>query len=186
MNCEEAGGLAALAVSGDATPTELHAFKTHTAACAACLAEVAAFEALRGQLHEMRKAAPPDSAYAAVRARVVSEIDGRRRRRWVLAWSSLAVAAAYGMIAAFALHRSAPVAELRPPAAPVEIASVAGNEPQIPPPPVPRRIRRAVRRMATREPEEPLVVHMFTSDPNVVIYWVADAKIQSSNKEIVQ
>jgi hypothetical protein len=37
-----------------------------------------------------------------------------------------------------------------------------------------------------REPEEPLVVHLFTSDPDVVIYWVADAKVKSSKKEIVQ
>lgn len=186
MNCEEACVAAALAASGDATPAELHALATHTAACAACLAEVAGFEALRGQLHAMRETSLPDSAYAAVRARVVSEIDERRRRRWVLAWSSLAAAAAYCIVAAFALHRGEPVAAVRTPAAPVVIASIDGNELGIPAPPVPRRVRRVVKRTAPREPEAPIVVHMFTSDPDVVIYWVADAKVQSSKKEIVQ
>jgi len=177
--------VAALAASGDATPEEFRALKTHTAVCAACQAELAGFEALRGRLQTLRDEGLPDSAYAAVRARVVSQIAGRGRRRWVWAWASLA-AAACGVIAAFAVHRAAPVAEMRQSAAPVEIASVQENEPLVPAPQAPRRIGRAVRRIVTREPEAPLVVHMFTSDPNVVMYWVADAKVRSSNKEIVQ
>jgi hypothetical protein len=68
----------------------------------------------------------------------------------------------------------------------VVIASVQDDESRVPAPPAPRRIRRAVRHIVPREPEEPLVVHMFTNDPDVVIYWVADAKIKSSKKEIVQ
>jgi anti-sigma factor RsiW len=187
MNCEDAYAVAALAASGDAAPAELHALETHTAVCAACRAEVAGFKALRGRLRGMREAAAPDSAYAAVRARVVSEIDGRRRRRWILAWSLLAAAAACCIIAVFALHRRAvPVARIQSPVAPVEIASVADGEPRIPAPPVRRTVKRAVRRIATRELAEPIVVHMFTSDPDVVIYWVADAKVKSSKKEIVQ
>jgi hypothetical protein len=134
----------------------------------------------------MRDVWAPDSVYAAVRARVVSEIDGRRRRRWIIGWSSLAVAAAYGIIAAFTLHRPVPVAVVPPLAAPLVIASVQDDESRIPAPPAPRRVRRAVRRIVPREPEEPIVVHMFTSDPNVVIYWVADTKVKSSKKEIVQ
>jgi hypothetical protein len=71
------------------------------------------------------------------------------------------------------------------------IARVQDDEARIPAPPAPDRIRRAVKRVVPREPEapivvQPIVVHMFTSDPNVVIYWVADAKVKSSNKEIVQ
>jgi anti-sigma factor RsiW len=185
MNCEEACVVAALAASGDATAAELHDLETHTAGCAACLAEVAGFEALRGQLHEMRDVSAPDSAYAALRARVVSQIDGSRRRRWVLAWSSLAVATLC-IIAVFALHRAEPVAVLQPPAVPLVIATVQDNESRIPELPRPHRVRRAVRRIVPREPEEPIVVHMFTNDPNVVIYWVADAKVKSSKKEIVQ
>lgn len=180
MNCEEACLVAALAASGDATPAELGSLQTHAAVCAACRSEIAGFAALRGQLHALRETALPDSAYAAVRARVVSEIDGgRRTRHWVLAWSSLA-AAVCGVIAAFMLHRAAPVEALvlRAPAVPTVIASVL--------PPVPQRIRRVVRHIVPREPEAPIVVHMFTSDPDVVIYWVADAKIQNSKKEIMQ
>jgi hypothetical protein len=90
------------------------------------------------------------------------------------------------MVAAFALHRGTPVAAVRTPAAPVVIARVEDNELRVPAPPVPRRIRRAVKRIVPREPEAPIVVHMFTSDPDVVIYWVADTKVKNSNKEIVQ
>ena len=137
----------------------------------------------------MRETPLPDSAYAAVRARVVSEIDGgrhtRRTRRWVLAWSSLVVAAACGLIAAFMLHRAVPIAAVRTAAAPLVIAKVEANE-WIPARLAPRRIRRVARRIAPREPEAPIVVHMFTSDPDVVIYWVADAQVKSSKKEIVQ
>jgi anti-sigma factor RsiW len=104
MNCEEAWVAAALAASGDATQAELRTLETHTAGCAACLAEVAGFETLCSQLHQMREVSAPDSVYAAVRARVVSEIQwrettGRRCRRWVLAWSPLAASAACGIIA---------------------------------------------------------------------------------------
>jgi anti-sigma factor RsiW len=185
MNCEQACGVAALATSGDAAPAELQALEAHVVGCAACRAEVAAFEVLRGQLHAMREAVAPDSAYAAVRARVVSEIEDGRRRRWVLAWSSVAVAAC-GIIAVFALRHAAPIAEVRPPVAPVEIAIIQENEPRIPERAAPHRIRRAVRHVVARELAEPIVVHMFTSDPDVVIYWIADAKVKNSNKEIVQ
>ena len=186
MNCEEAYVVAALAASGDAAPADLHAFKTHAAACAACRAEAVAFEILRGQLLSLRETAAPDSAYAAMRARVVSEIDGgRRTRHWVLAWSSLA-AAVCGVIAAFTLHRAAPLVAVPLPTAPVVMASIQNDEPRISPPPEPRRIRRAARRIVSREPEAPIVVHMFTSDPDVVIYWIADAKVKKSKKEIVQ
>jgi hypothetical protein len=75
---------------------------------------------------------------------------------------------------------------MRPSAAPVVIARVEQNEPRILVPSAPRRIRRVRRRIVPRAPEQPIVVHMFTSDPNVVIYWVADAKVKSSRKEIVQ
>jgi anti-sigma factor RsiW len=186
MSCDEACGVAALAASGDAAPAELHALEAHTAVCAACQAEVVGFEALRGQLHAMRETELPDSVYSAVRARVVSQIDGGRRRRWVLAWSSLATAVACCIIAAFALRRAAPVAEMGPPVAPAVIASIQDEVSRIPAPPVPRRIRRTVRRIVPPERAEPIVVHMFTSDPNVVIYWVTDTNVKNSKKEIVQ
>lgn len=179
MNCDEALGIAALAASGDASPAELQEFNVHAAVCAACRSEIAGFGALLSQLQGMREAELPGSACAAVRARVISDIDGRRRRRWVVAWSSLAVAAcAIAMV--FALHREAPVAVLRATRPPVEIASVLDAGPEIPAQSAPR-IRRVVRRIAQGKPAEPIVVHMFTNDPNVVIYWVADSK-----KEIVQ
>jgi hypothetical protein len=41
-------------------------------------------------------------------------------------------------------------------------------------------------RVKASEPAEPLVVHMFTDDPDVVIYWIADARGSSSKKEIIQ
>jgi len=180
MNCDQARAIAALAVSGDVSAVELQEFNVHAAMCEACRAEVAGFEALLGQLEGMRGDELPGAACAAVRARVISEIGGRRHRRWVVAWSS-AAATACVIAAVFASHREAPVAVLRATRTPLEVASVQGAETEIPAPVAARHIRRAVRRIAQRRPPEPIVVHMFTNDPNVVIYWVADAK-----KEIAQ
>ena len=178
MNCEQASVVAALAASGDATPAEICGFNAHVAVCAACHAEAIGFEVLREQLRAMQTAVLPDFAYAVVRARVASEINVGKRRRWVLAGSSLLVMAA-SFIAAFTLHRTVPIEVRKAPAEAVVIAA-------IPAPPAPHRIRTAVRHTAPREPEAPIVVKMFTSDPDVIIYWVADAKVQSSKKEIMQ
>lgn len=89
--------------------------------------------------------------------------------RW--AW---AVAVAAAIVMAFGLWRHSPhvVPHKEPPrmAAAARIGRPTGNE-QVVVPPV-KRVRAHRKQM----PAEPLKVKMYTSDPDVVIYWIVDRK----------
>jgi hypothetical protein len=112
-------------------------------------------------------AEPIDAAhYTAVRARVTAEIE-RSRMAWRrLAWISGVGAMAAAVLLTVELHRP----EVARPA-PVAIA--------IPPAPAAPVVRRdpvevARARPAARRHREPLTIKLQTSDPNIVIYWIAD------------
>ena len=110
---------------------------------------------------------PLDSAhYTAVRARVIAEIE-RTRSPWRrLAWLSGIAAMAAVLLFAVALRHS----EVGPPPA------VAIAIPPAPPPVMarPRPVLAARARPAIRRHREPLTIKLQTSDPNIVIYWIAD------------
>jgi hypothetical protein len=112
---------------------------------------------------------PIDPAhYTAVRARVVSRVGllacpnrakpGRFFRH--LAWISAAVA----LLLTLALHRSG-----TPPQPPRITLAI----PAAPPAPI-TRPRPAHLARALRPHREPLTIKLQTSDPNIVIYWIAD------------
>lgn len=109
---------------------------------------------------------PIDPAhYTAVRARVLAEIE-RTRNPWRrLAWIS-GVAAT---LAAILLLLPAPRPQLPPLAAPAAPVFTAKLEPSAP---VPVRVIAKV--AAPRPHREPLTIKLQTSDPNIVIYWIAD------------
>jgi len=110
---------------------------------------------------------PIDPAhYTAVRARVLAEIE-RTRSPWRrLAWLSGVGAVA----AALALVLPLPRPEL-PPLPGLPVPGVAGNL-VAGAPPQPRRVAHAKR--PDRPHHEPITVKFQTSDPNIVIYWIAD------------
>lgn len=176
MTCEQARELAALAVSGDVNAAERRALDLHNSGCAECRAEAEGFEDLLLELGAMRGDALPESAGAALRARVLAEIPNRRRPGWLVAWPAFAAVLACSAVLVVVLRPVATVPPPAPPAAPL-VASV----PIIPPPVegAPVKPHKAVRPRPS-EPEEPTVVHMFTSDPDVVIYWIADVDRKSS------
>jgi anti-sigma factor RsiW len=186
VTCEQARDLAALAASGDITQAELSALESHNAICSKCRAETEAFEIMCGQLAGMREESAPEHVYSAVRARVAAEISHRRRPGWTAAWVGFAVAATSGLLVAIMLRFPAPVVKQPVASAPVEAASVQTDSPDVFVPSPKRRVRRTAMRTKAPVPAEPLVVHMFTSDPDVVIYWIADARGISSKKEIIQ
>jgi hypothetical protein len=186
MNCEQARELAALAASGDLTPMELSTLESHTADCSECGAEAAAFEELCGQLSAMREDAP-GHVYSAVRARVAAEILDRNRSRWFAMWPVFAAVVTCALVLAIVLlRRESPQVERPSPPASVEVAAAQIAPPDVFAPWPKRRVRRTAARVATPVPDEPLVVHMFTDDPDVVIYWIADARGKRSEKEIIQ
>lgn len=115
----------------------------------------------------MRELAIPPAAFAAVRQRVLSEIQAKKRRTW---WMWPAVAAAACMATLF-------VAYLAP--SPQRPAALVSRKD---PPKIERTVRPAAHRVhhANRAPvrrTEPLaVVKMLTDDPNVIIIWLVDQK----------
>jgi hypothetical protein len=112
-----------------------------------------------------------------VRARVVAELEQKRRPLWAWAWSFGLAAAAVALLVTLALRpgrtpeRRAPVVAVNHP--PVVVA----HEPAVTPPPHRRVARRMAPPIVPDAPDpEPLIVKLQTDDPNVVIYWIADRK----------
>jgi hypothetical protein len=162
------------------------AAEAHIAECPGC--QVFA-SGLRQTLAELRSAHAEEIApahYAAVRARVMAEL--RPRRRWGWIWAAAGVAAA--VFIAVSVESRMKVQEL-----PVVAVRVA-----VPPSPLPdgrgsggglsaesgrgslsavsengaRRER--VKAPRRRAPREEIVMKIETGDPDVVIYWIAEAK----------
>ena len=166
MNCVEWQERIALHVSGDAGATGAEEVERHLRECAGCQVFWSGLKESLAVLREAHAELPDTAHFTAVRARVIAELE-RSRQVWRrLAWIS-GVAAAIVMMVALWPRR----ADL-PPAPPRMVAS-------IPPAPlavsVPRKVpmERPVARLA-KAPHTPLTIQMQTSDPNIVIYWIAD------------
>jgi hypothetical protein len=157
VNCQEweeriAGDLE------DAAVTE------HVAECPGC--QVFA-SGLRQTLAELRSTHAEEIApahYAAVRARVLAELQPRRRWGWV--WAAAGVAAA--VVAVMAIMPRMRVEEL-PPRESVAVVPPAPAAPvvRVAATPAPRKAR-----VRTEE----VVMKIETGNPDVVIYWIAEAK----------
>jgi hypothetical protein len=124
----------------------------------------------------MRELTIPSAAFAAVRHRVLSEIQAKRRRTAWLGWSVVAAAACAAILFVSFLSSNLPrpstiEAKKDPPK--IEWTVVQ---------PVAHRVRHksSGRSLAQARPvrkTEPLaVVKMLTDDPNVIIIWLVDQK----------
>lgn len=171
MNCAEWQERIALHAGGD--PAE--GVEGHLAECAECQAFRAemreSLEALRSLQGEEIDAAH----YTAVRARVMAELEHPRAALWWrLAWiMGLVLAVALGWPRrevrvpdpprVMAAIPKAPLAYARRSDRPVAPARGAGNN------------RGSARQQAmVTDKRAPLTVKLQTSDPNIVIYWIAD------------
>jgi len=112
---------------------------------------------------------PLDAAhYTAVRARVMAEIE-RTRSPWRrLAWISGVGAIAAALLFAIAFYRAGSIPPLP------RLSAIV-----IPPAPAAPVMRSCAVQVARARPvvrphREPLTIKLQTSDPNIVIYWIAD------------
>jgi len=176
MNCGDWEERIALYAGGDLAPEEARAVERHLAECAGCQRLLSGLrEGLRfvGAAH----AEPVEEAhFAAVRARVLSELERGPARGWRRPWAYAMVAAA--LLLAIALWPR-PSARIVAPAPPAPVAAVARVQPAGPvaAPAVHHRTRpRKIVLVKAEEPAEPLVVKLLTDDPNVIIYWITDSK----------
>jgi hypothetical protein len=191
MTCGDWEERIALYAGGDLAETA--ELERHLAACPGCREAAAAYARNLEMLRQAHGESIPTAHYAAVRARVLAELNsGRRpvwRRLWVCAGAGAAVAMAFLLFprqvktpepvgqpfqAAAALPGGVPEAAARVP-------------PRKPSGPGSARVARARARQVVRPavPKgrpggpphlEPLMVKLFTDDPNVIIYWIADGK----------
>jgi len=150
MNCRECE----VELGSELITTEI---EEHLKGCAECRG---LWDEIRANSEAFREMAQEDLPSVSVR------IPSQTRWAWVAM-----VAAAAVIVAAITfgtLHQE----RVRPP---VLIAS-APSIPEAPALPQPVAIRPAVRRTVRKQMEETLRVKMFTSDPDVVIYWLVDKK----------
>ncbi len=170
MRCAEWEERIALAAGGDLSGGAAAEVEAHLARCAGCHEFAGELRDGLDLLRESHGDSIPAAAYTAVRARVMTEIG--RRRAWRFAW---ACAAAAMLLAVAGLQHGTRVEPLRRVApAPPEAAEV-GNLDAAHAHPVPRQ--RRVRRPAVAQAHnETVLVKLETGNPDIVIYWIAEAK----------
>jgi anti-sigma factor RsiW len=167
MNCVEWETRVALHAGGDLAGGDAAEVERHLGECSACQSLWSDVRESLAVLQAAHAEVPAAAHFTAVRSRVMAELE-RSAQPWRrLAWiSGVGVAAA--LLLMFALWPSPRAV----PQAPRMLAS-------IPPAPVVVKaapaIRRPVRQVAARvRPRTPLTVKLQTTDPNIVIYWIAD------------
>ena len=184
MSCDRVYEIG-LWVEGDLPAAESAALERHLSECRSCRDEVEAIRGSQRLLKDLSAESLQPAVYSAVRARVMARIQRpSRASRW--RWAAAAAALACGLMLMMVLRR--PSVPARPPAA----ARAAAVQPVTAPPRtaqpdlphVPARagtVHRArhgspAPRPAAAAARQPLKIQLFTSDPEVVIYWIVDPK----------
>ena len=140
----------------------------HLAECARCREFARALAESMALLKAAHEEPIAPAHYAAVRARVLGELERRRVPVWRRAWVYGLAAAALVLAAGVWLRpgvQPPPVAVVRPPAAPAT-EPVVQREKRVP-------VHKRVARVA---PTEPLLIKLETDNPDVVLYWIADKR----------
>lgn len=166
MNCGDWEERIALYAGGDLAGAEARAVERHVAECAGCQLLLSGLRESLGVLREAHGEPLEAAHFAAVRARVLGELECGRAGRWRQAWVCAMAAAAAVLLIAVWPRMAVPMPPA--PAAP----AVARFEPAA------RTVRPRPRKVAVQEeePAEPMVVKLLTNDPNVVIYWITSSK----------
>jgi hypothetical protein len=173
MNCVEWEERVALYAGGDLTAAEAQAVDRHVAECAGCQILLCGLQESLALVREAHGEPVGEAHFAAVRARVLAEIERSPARRWRWAWITALAAAVVVLLVSLRpgpeIHMTLPAPPA--PAAPAvaRITSPPHRQPAAkprltqPPPPV-------------QQAAEPLVVKLLTDDPDVVIYWITGTK----------
>lgn len=170
MNCRDWEERIALYVEGDEPPAAAAETKRHLEKCAPCREFAASVQQDLALLRTAHAEPLAPANYAVVRARVLEQIE-RKRRPWRLAgMGAIAAAALIAVLLWPKPHRqTAPrMAVANPPARQLPPAPPSVAEPrQV------VRLRRAKHRRGVSA-SEPLLVKLVTDDPNIVIYWIVN------------
>lgn len=179
MNCAGWEERIALYEGGDLAPDESAEVERHLAACAGCQVFASGIRESLALLREAHAEPLDDAACAAVRARVLSELERRPARRWWLALAAVCLAVL--MVAVFTIRtgpvRRETVASRTAPPPRIEIPKpVEAAPPAVVVRVHHRRPRRQPGMEAEKAEDKPVVVKMVTDDPDIVIYWITDTR----------
>ena len=185
MNCRDLEERLALYLGGDLSPSEAVEVERHLVECPGCQVFSSGLKEARELLLESHREPLAPAHLAAVRARVLAELERQKRPFWQRGWvfGFAAVAAAVLVMLA-----------VRPGPRPVQKPPVVATEHQ-PVPSVPaasdsqgtdgisgtQRVAqqgapRKVRPRPKGRPGDPVLVRIVSNDPDVVIYWIADTR----------
>jgi hypothetical protein len=165
MNCADWEARVALHAGGDLTGAKAAEVEQHLGECSACQL---LWSGVRESLSELRAAheqLPGPAHFTAVRGRVMAELE-RSARPWRRLARICGVAAVTALLMVLALRPGREV-----PQPPRLLARI---------PPAPAVVKaateiRPVRQVVARVPRRaPLTIKLQTTDPNIVIYWIAD------------
>jgi anti-sigma factor RsiW len=166
MNCVDWQARIALHAGGDASPGESEEVERHLGECPGCQVFWSGMRESLAVLGEIHAELPEAAYFTAVRRRVIAELE--RSRSW---WRRLAwipgLAAAVMLLVVF-------WPRARPVVAPPRMAATIPAAPLSLGTPAKRLPHHQVARVVRREKRDPLTVQIQTSDPNIVIYWIAE------------
>ena len=156
---------------GDLPAGQMPEVERHLGECAGCQVFASGLkETLRGAAGGAWSL-PAEAHFAAVRARVLAEVERRRFSVWlrVLAWSTVA-AGILVMVGLARLYRPVPPPPGGGAGSPAGAHGIAGLRSASQ-----RAGAQAVRRPAAVATEA-VTIKLMTDNPDVVIYWIADRK----------
>ena len=166
MNCVEWEARVALHAGGDAAAGEAEEVERHLGECPGCQVFWSGLRESLAVLRDVHAEVPDEAHFTAVRARVIAELE-RSRHPWRrLAWISGLAAALVLMVALW--PRTTTVV------APPRIAAAIPAAPLVTGGGQPNRLPRQHIARVRQEKREPITVQLQTSDPNIVIYWIAE------------
>jgi hypothetical protein len=189
MSCRDWEERIALYAGGDAATAEAAAVEAHVAGCSGCQALLAGLRHSLNLLQETHREPLDEAHFAAVRSRVLARIASEPKPWWRRYWVYACLVAAAAALVLTHLPSEPP----RYPSSSTPLAAVPPKplpEMSTPLTPTVRAGRKRVRLAAApqtsgRKPStattrpalvEPLLVKLITDDPDVVIYWITDAK----------
>lgn len=176
MNCMEWEERIALYAGGDLAEAEAQGVDRHVAECGRCQVLLSGLRESLALALEVHAEPVEEAHFAAVRARVLAEIERAPMRRWRFAWM-YAMAAAAVVVSIVLWPRPELRLALPMPSAPIApaVAKVVVKAPvQRPRFRLPAFTQPGL--MQSGAPTQTMLIKFETNNPDVVIYWIAETK----------
>jgi hypothetical protein len=186
MNCRDWEERLALYAGGDLPKDEAVQVERHLGECPGCQLFSSGMTESQELLQQWHREPPAPVHLAAVRARVLAELERERRPFWRRGWVFGFAAAAAALLVAPAVlppvrsllapgHRPGKPPEGASEHPPVSLLGVTKQRDEgVPRGPGGPPHQRSARPKA--QPGEPMLIRMVSDNPDVVIYWIADTR----------